>query len=507
MIIDNIILNNKKIQNIINEIVQIRKKANILVEENNDLEYIAKTILQLETKKCIAIYKAEYEEYGFPDCRGKDGQVYLNLDDRAIGDCSGGTNGLGIGKNMNLFLQNLYYLLEKKDVEESENEVSNTYNGSKRDQMDLFLEFKQKNAIDLEFVLGALAHEAKHTFGCMGGNTFIKEGITEQTTREDADKYGLYMSPTSHTVEANFIRQLELVVGRDEIVKAGLYDEHIKMKEKRFKEIANEYKISLDELNEYFEILRYDKAKIEQYDKFQIDDSTKLGIKLVNFEKKYPHLLKEISEIREKYDKMNSVIRYESISKKFNDLIPDLDFMKLIEKLDVLYDISTRHKKEPDFYRQLYSKDWNKVLNDDELNELVGNIQYRSKNDDIDLFGNGRIVNNFNDIMQPILHYIKLNNLDKDGYGKEITEPTSALYDVIKFQEEELVRLLELLELQKELALKRMKNQGDRDTDSNNFIFSEGKIKAGVSNIPTSSVVEAKRNLQQENRNINNLSI
>ena len=120
MIIDNIILNNKKIQNIINEIVQIRKKANILVEENNDLEYIAKTILKIEKKKRIAIYKAEYEEYGFPDCRGKDGQVYLNLDDRAIGDCSGGTNGLGIGKNMNLFLQNLYYLLEKKRLRKAE---------------------------------------------------------------------------------------------------------------------------------------------------------------------------------------------------------------------------------------------------------------------------------------------------------------------------------------------------------------------------------------------------
>lgn len=439
--IDQVIQNNKKIYKIINEIIEIRKTNNISLENGNKIDDIAEKILKLETKKCIAIYQAEYKQYGFTECRGNKENLYLNPDPKKIGDCSGGTEGLGIGRDMNVFLRNLYDLLEKYDVQKSGAESTKNYDGSEKDQMDWFLQLKEINGIDLEYVLGALAHEAKHTYGLIGGNTFIKEGITEQTTREDCDKYGMYMSPTSHTQEANFIRKLELVVGRDEIVKAGLYNDHIKMKEDSFKKIVQkDNSVTIEELNEFFKISRYDDKKIDEHDKYEKNEEKKFRKIQKEFKDNHPELIDELENIIKKYDEMNNFDRYKSISERFKQVIPQANFMELIKKLDVLYGIQMEHKKEPNFYRDLYSKDWNKVLSEEELKMLVGecnefSIETRTKS--------------YADLIKPINEYIKENKLDLVVDRKKINEDIPVLSNVLDIQNEEIEELNLLLEKQK----------------------------------------------------------
>lgn len=113
------------------------------------------------------------------------------MDPARPGDCSGGTDGLRIDPNLNEFLWNpkngVYVQLERYGIRESGAETSEQYDGSEKDQLDLFLKFKDMKAIDIDWVIGVIAHEAKHTYGVIGGNAFFKEGITEQTTREDCD--------------------------------------------------------------------------------------------------------------------------------------------------------------------------------------------------------------------------------------------------------------------------------------------------------------------------------
>lgn len=311
--------NNNKINEIINMIIDYRKDNGISLQEGDKLEEIAKLIIKNETLRCIKIYKAEYGQYGYSECRGKEDKI--ELIDKAL-DCSGGTDGLGIGKNMNYELNNLYGMLEKYGVETSGVEISSDYNGSLRDQLDFFLQLKQTKGIDLDYVRGALAHEAKHTYGVIGGNTFIKEGITEQTTREDCDKYGLYMSPTAHTQEANFVRMLELVVGRDEVVKVGLYNEHKKMKNQKFEQLKQSYDIDIKDLEEYFKIIRYDIDKIKKHDEKEQDESKKFENIVKKFQEKHPEVVDEINNIKLDYNSMNENDRYESLIEKFQKEVP-----------------------------------------------------------------------------------------------------------------------------------------------------------------------------------------
>ena len=311
--------NNNKINEMINMIITYRKDNGISLQEGDKLEEIAKLIIKNETLRCIKIYKAEYGQYGYSECRGKEDKI--ELIDKAL-DCSGGTDGLGIGKNMNYELNNLYGKLEKYGVETSGVEISSDYNGSLRDQLDFFLQLKQTKGIDLDYVRGALAHEAKHTYGVIGGNTFIKEGITEQTTREDCDKYGLYMSPTAHTQEANFVRMLELVVGRDEVVKVGLYNEHEKMKNQKFEQLKQSYDIDIEDLEEYFKIIRYDIDKIKKHDEKERDESKKFENIVKKFQEKHPEVVDEINNIKLDYNSMNKNDRYESLIEKFQKKVP-----------------------------------------------------------------------------------------------------------------------------------------------------------------------------------------
>lgn len=137
---------------------------------------------------------------------------------------------------------------------------------------------------------------------------------------------------------------------------------------------------------------------------------------------------------------MNNFDRYKSISERFKQVIPQANFMELIKKLDVLYGIQMEHKKEPNFYRDLYSKDWNKVLSEEELKMLVGecnefSIETRTKS--------------YADLIKPINEYIKENKLDLVVDRKKINEDIPVLSNVLDIQNEEIEELNLLLEKQK----------------------------------------------------------
>lgn len=230
------------------------------------------------------------------------------------------------------------------------------------------------------------------------------------------------MEPTSHTQEANFIRGLELIVGREEIVRAGLYDGHIKMRDSEFSKIVQEYEnISIEQLEEYFKISRYDDTKIDEYDSKQKDESKKLRIKLERFENEHPELVDRVAEIRIKYDRMDSEDRYESLDLAFNEVFmsrkPPVDFKILRNMLDNIYSLQIGHKLEPNFYRRLYSENWSEFLNDDDWKTLLGveNLEgldlEQINQEGIDIYGTGVKVKSYAELIEPITTYIRENNL------------------------------------------------------------------------------------------------
>lgn len=143
---------------------------------------------------------------------------------------------------------------------------------------------------------------------------------------------------------------------------------------------------------------------------------------------------------------MSDFDRYNSLSEKFNQKIPQVDFIKLIEQLDVLYDIQMKHKKEPNFYRDLYSKDWNEVLSEDELKKL-GDAENE--------FGTETRAKSYTDLIKPVNEYIKENNLDLIVDRKKINEKVPNLDRIIQIQNEELGQLIILREAQKNQILNK----------------------------------------------------
>ena len=137
---------------------------------------------------------------------------------------------------------------------------------------------------------------------------------------------------------------------------------------------------------------------------------------------------------------MNDFDRYKSISERFKQEIPQANFMELIKKLDVLYGIQMEHKKEPNFYRDLYSKDWNKVISEEELKMLVGECNE---------FSTETRTKSYADLIKPINEYIKENKLDLVVDRKKINEDIPVLSNVLDIQNEEIEELNLLLEKQK----------------------------------------------------------
>lgn len=259
--IDQVIKNNKIINDLIERILATRRATRTPLEINGQMDPLME-ILNRELTKCLEIYKLEFPNY---ECRGKNAITFKQSKGF---DCFGGDEGVQITLGMQSAIdeivmntmKNLGYTINEdgevsfevsfnekgeavgNNVESEPNENVKAFKkhvGSTKDHMDYFAYLFAKNGIDMDFVWDVLAHEAMHTFGVVGGNDFLKEGTTEELTREICEKYSVHLSPHSHTQEANFVRKLEMVVGRDKVIKAGMSKES--SNEKRYSEVAEEF--------------------------------------------------------------------------------------------------------------------------------------------------------------------------------------------------------------------------------------------------------------------------
>lgn len=99
-----------------------------------------------------------------------------------------------------------------------------------------------------------------------------------------------------------------------------------------------------------------------------------------------------------------------------------------MEVLDKLYDMQIEHKHNPNFYRELYSKDFSEVLNDEELNSL----------------GISEEIKSYADLISPITEYIKTNNLDTPENRKQMMDYIPNLQEVLCAQKNELKDLTQI---------------------------------------------------------------
>lgn len=452
-VIKQIIENNRIINEQIQQIIELRRSGRIPFEQNGDIDALIQSIFEKETKKCLELYKIEFPGYR---CQGKEG-FSLKRASRGA-DCSGGINGLQvtldmqkfIDKEIMPFIQKMGYSINEEGIayfNSDENDYNahasnikmpQQYVGSTRDQMDYFAELFAKNGIDMDWVLDVLPHEAIHTFGTIGGNTFLKEGITEELAREIGEKYGIRLSPTSHTQEAEFVRKLEIIVGRDNVIYSGMWSG--KFKEKEFKEILEKNpELKYEELSEIFELLKYEPSKLNKVEE--------LKNKLLKFRENYPDVTKILKDKVKLYGEQDLTTRYEGIAKEFDEKLglKEGTFYNYAELLDCLYSLNLNHKKNPDFYRLVYS------LNIEELKEKVKSISEEdmkktgksSLEKDTEIIeeieklykqisqDNNLIINGFQDLMSPINEYVKGKDLNFDEQPKDYSE-------VLKIQREEI---------------------------------------------------------------------
>ena len=134
---------------------------------------------------------------------------------------------------------------------------NNKYVGSMYDMGNYISYLVNENKTDLDWTNDAIPHEAMHIFGVIGGHDFLTEGITEELAREISEKYNINMAPVGHSVEAEFIRKLELIVGREAVIKSGL----IKNKNKDNPDFAE---ITTKEVTEKFDKV-FGNGSLEKY--------------------------------------------------------------------------------------------------------------------------------------------------------------------------------------------------------------------------------------------------
>ena len=451
-----IIENNNDINQKIEQIIEPRRKKRISFEIDGKIDEQMQKIFEMETKKCLELYKIEFPNY---QCQGKEG-VSLKMG-RETADCYGGIYGLQVTSGMQRFIDNVVIPTMKKigysiddngipcfksGTNKLHEQVSNvnfsqSYIGSKRDQMDYFAVLFAKNGIDMDWVLDALPHEAMHTFGVVGGNAFLKEGITEELTREICEKYGIHMSPTSHTQEAEFVRKLEMVVGREKVIESGMWAG--KFREKHFREIMqNNPEISFGELSEIFELLKYEPIKLEK-DVVAMERLEKLS-------KKYPKIIEILSKKVLLYKEEDYKKRYAKVAETFDDRLgfKSGSFFKYAEILENFYSLTGKYKTDQNFYRDIYSlsltelQDGYLLFNGRKLSESDRNILstigtlFRELSEE-----NNIQINSFGDLTSPIDEYVKVKTLDVN-----IDYPKDYSY-ILEIQQEEIEMLDDIIKM------------------------------------------------------------
>lgn len=479
--------NNEKINNLFEQILKIRRKQRISIEKNGVIDSQVNELLLREVKKCLEIYKLEFSNY---DCQGKDTVSFRQA--KTTADCYGGTDGLQITFGMQKFIDEMILPTIKKmgyEIDENgepafdetfKNNTEHNYNykvssfrkyvGSTKDQMDYFALLLAKNGVDLDFIWDALAHEEMHTFGVNSGNVFMKEGTTEELTREVCQKYNIHMSPHAHTQEANFVRKLEILVGREEVIEAGMWTG--KFKETRFASLLRENpELTYSDLSEKFELLKSDPQKLE-------DKETET---LNKFCETYPNIAIDLKEIVVDYRKKENT-RYFKIAEKFDSELgmESGSFLIYLDILENMYSLSQNYKKDPKLYRDIYNKPLDELRN----GYVVFETGKGFNNKDIEVLDNIRIsfnklsemnpqlkINSFNDLMAPINEKIADRELTTNNDPKDYSM-------LLSIQEEELNKLQETLDkmlLEQDKNESQLGNVNDEVYEKNNIHSITGK--------------------------------
>lgn len=221
---------NEEIQALFSALIEERKKLNVKTfDEFGNLDENIKKLLQAEMEKCVAIYCAEY---GFETPNNKF-TVEVDNSKLPMPNAKGSENGITVFSQTQDSFKGLEALKLEGDglyatsVNGTEitstgilNVNDNSNVSSTRDSFDQFYELIKNEKCDLEFILDVVAHETMHIF--VPGDTALVEGTTEQLTRQAADKYGLRLSPTSHSKETRMVALLEEIVGVDAVKSIAL---------------------------------------------------------------------------------------------------------------------------------------------------------------------------------------------------------------------------------------------------------------------------------------------
>lgn len=226
------------------KIIKLMKEKGIKTfNENGEMNGDIKEILQLELEKCLKLYCFEYgfelptERVSVYEAREEDGQINRN----PVLEARGGMDGVKVYAGNQEFLKkilpspNVGLTSEVQDDRKihaiqvygkdivSTKMSGETYISSNRDLLDYFAELLRTGKIDLDFILDVFPHEVMHIF--VPGQGVFVEGTTERLSRKASDKYGLRLSPTSHSKETAIISRLEAIVGEDAISSIALTNE------------------------------------------------------------------------------------------------------------------------------------------------------------------------------------------------------------------------------------------------------------------------------------------
>lgn len=256
---------NMHINEMFKELIENMKRKKIRTfNDDGTMNESIKKILELELEKCIRIYCAEYgfemptERLSVHEAKTRDGQINKKPELNARGDTDGVTVYAGLQSGLDTILPLPNVGLTSQMFEDDKIHATRvfgkdiiptklsgkTYVSSDRDQLDYFAELLETKKIDLDFILDVFPHEAMHVF--IPGQGVLVEGTVERFAREASDKYGLRLSPTSHSKETAIVSRLEAILGRDIISSIALTNVQ--------KEMWKDDKESID--NSRYEILK-----------------------------------------------------------------------------------------------------------------------------------------------------------------------------------------------------------------------------------------------------------
>ena len=259
------------INELFKKLIEIMKKNKTKTfNENGEINDDIKKILELELKKCAKLYCFEYgfelpnlEKLSVYVARTEDGQINRRPELNARGDTDGVIVYSGLQNGLDTILTSSSVGLRGQILNDGKIHATQVYGkdivstklsgtsyvSSDRDQLDYFAELLITGKIDLDFILDVFPHEAMHMF--IPGQGVFVEGTTERLAREASDKYGLRLSPTSHSKETAIMSRLEAIVGRDAISSIALTNNQKKAREANKQEVdesrLDELKKAIDE--------------------------------------------------------------------------------------------------------------------------------------------------------------------------------------------------------------------------------------------------------------------